>query len=199
MDLIMCPYCKVHSHTKYLYTEIILCSHCKELISRNTHSMVEVKKTKKPQEYRNELMHTSFLYNNQQYQITGYIRYFYTEGYLYQWAAYSHNTYIWLCECLGEWFILKPEKDVSAIPVAKLRVEHVFDYKGMEYTVDELSLFYAYYMEGELPDFNYSQSKGVSIECSNNKELIHFNLYSNNVIEMFTGQTVNLKDLNIKL
>jgi hypothetical protein len=199
MDLVLCPYCKVHSHTKYLYTEVVLCSQCKEPISKNIKSVSQEKIATKPQEQRYDLTHTSFLYLNQHYQITGYIRYFYTEGYLYQWAAYNHNTYIWLCECMGEWFILKPAKQWTTIPVATLRVENVFNFKGVEYTVDELSLFYTYYMEGELPDFNYSQTKGISIECSNKNELVHFNLYSNNEIEMFTGQMVHLKELNIKL
>lgn len=199
MDLILCPYCNIHAHTKYLYTEVVLCSHCKEPIQKNKRSLQPIDIATKPQEQQYDLMHTSFLYNNQQYQVTEYLRYFYTEGYLYQWAAYSHSSYIWLCECLGEWFILKSEKVVVTIPVAKLRVGNVFTYKGIEYTVEELSLFYTYYMEGELPDFNYSQTKGVSIECSNKNELVQFNVYSNNVIEMFTGQTVNLTALNIKL
>jgi hypothetical protein len=199
MDLINCPYCNLHAHTKYRYTEIVLCGYCKIPIARNKKNTLQIKPAAKPEEFKFDLIDKSFVYNNHHYKITGYIRYFYNEGYLYQWAAYNHNTYVWLCESLGNWFIVSPEKEFENINVSKLSVNTVFSYKGDQYTVDELSLFYNYYMEGELPDFFYTQTKGKSIECSSKNKIIQFNVLENNQIEMYTGQHVNFKDLNINL
>lgn len=199
MDLVNCPYCNLHAHTKYRYTEIFLCSYCKKPIARNKNNSSQIQLASKPEESKFDLMHKSFVYNNHHYQITGYIRYFYTEGYLYQWAAYNHNAYIWLCESLGKWFILAPEKEYTNINVPQLRVNNTFSYKGQKYTVDELSVFYNYYMEGELPDFAYMHNKGISIECSSHDELIQFNVFPDNQIEMYKGQCVDFKKLNLKL
>jgi hypothetical protein len=199
MDLVNCPHCNLHVHTHYMYAEIFVCAYCKTPIARNNQLPVKPVIAAKPNEFNFDLMNKSFTYEYHHYKITGYIRYFYTQGYLYQWAAYNHKTYIWLCESLGNWFVLAPAKECVDIDPSRLRAGSIFSYKANEYTVDELSLFYTYYMEGELPVFNYTQTKGVSIECSSQNKLIHINMFSENHMEMYTGETVHLKDLNISL
>jgi|GEM_PF-2733495 len=201
MDLINCPYCNLHTYTKYKHTSVIVCLNCKTPIvkERKTSAPAKIVFAGKPNESNFDLMHKSFWYNQSSYEITGYIRYFYTEGYLYQWAAYNNKKYIWLCESLGNWFVLSPENDMEDIDAATLRPDHFFSYKEKKYKVDGLSAFYNYYMEGELPDFLYNHAKGVSIECSNQDELIQFNIYPDNLIEMYTGKCVDFKDLKVSL
>jgi hypothetical protein len=201
MDLINCPYCNLHTNAKYKHTSVIVCINCKTPIVKEHKISAPAKITvaNKPNESKFDLMGKSFWYNDSLYQITGYIRYFYTEGYLYQWAAYNNKTVIWLCESLGNWFVLSSEKNIENFNVAELRPEHFFSHKGKKYKVDALSTFHNYYMEGELPDFLYHHTKGVSIECSYQDELIQFNIYPDNMIEMYTGKCVDLKDLKVSL
>lgn len=199
MDIVNCPHCNLHAHTKHMHTEIVLCGYCKAPIARNDKRSLQVKLANRPEEFKFDLIGKSFSYRNDYYTITGYIRYFYTEGYLYQWAAYNNRNHIWLCESLGNWFILSEESKNTSIdvPVSTLRPNHNFTYNGLQYTVDALSLFSNYYMEGELPEFPYLHTKGISIECSNQKSLIQFNVYQGNLIDMFVGTSVHINDLKI--
>ena len=201
MDIIYCPHCNMSTYAKYRHASMLACSYCKAPITKNNSLPVIVRQEliEKPREFNFDLMHKYFWFNNLSYQITGYVRYFYTEGYLYQWSAYNHNAHIWLCECLGNWFILSEEKESVDIgtPITALRPNSMFMYKGQQYTVDTLSMFHGYYMEGELPEFPYLHTKGLSIECSNQNNLIHFNIYPENRIDTFVGKSVHLKDLKI--
>ena len=149
MDLRICPHCNLHSHVRYSHTAIQLCSNCNRPITNDSIQLFvedQFKMALKPSEMSFDLMHRSFWYHAVTYKITGYIRYYYTEGYLYMWAAYNHSKHIWLCECLGNWFVLSEENEPLETDPIGLRPNDTFSYKGIQYHVDAVSFFYNYYM-----------------------------------------------------
>lgn len=188
-----CSYCQTYNLYRYTYTVSKICESCNHIVSQNATKTCDYKPLAVPKEYCLDLLNTTISLVDIQGTITGRLRYFYNEGYLNKWAFYSDNKCTWLCESMGNYFLLAQSE--HGYFADDLKVNDTITQNEVNYTVDAVYNAIGYSMQGELPDFDTNFTTFKSIECSFDNQILIIHENEQNEQVYFTGIDIEFDEI----